>query len=393
MFSFTHMHRFLYLSHMKRQASMHTFKVKSKKKSKPTHTRIYTINNAEFISAYLSSFILDRSPSQEFDKDEDDDSVENDPFHIYDQTLSRIGIGKFHYQLVAVMGWGNAIDAINLLTVSFIIPELEDEWHFSSYKKGLLSSSIFLGMLFGGWIFSGMADRYGRRPVILCTLVIEAIFSLASSLCHTIDGMIIFRFFSGVGVGGSFPVAFAYFAEFLPLESRGSFIVLLASFWTLGNVLTATMAWIILPMLGWRYFVVICVIPTVICMIMIVTWAPESPRYLLTQNRIEEAQLILRRIAQVCGYHHVINLESLSTQSLPPPNDGQFGSWDVYKQLFSPQLRKTTTSIVLIWVTLSYGFYGLLWICCFSIFCGALRQEVDSPRLAFFCLPRASFSS
>ena len=104
-------------------------------------------------------------------------------------------------------------------------------------------TAFFLGMLLGAWGFGRLADRIGRRRVLIVTVLIDAVFGLASVFAHDFTLLLALRLLTGIGVGGTLPVDYAMMAEFLPPRRRGRWLVALEGFWAVGTIAVALAAW------------------------------------------------------------------------------------------------------------------------------------------------------
>lgn len=215
---------------------------------------------------------------------------------VYEDALEIAGIGPFHWSLVLLCGWANAADAVEVLSISFILPNVEEQFGLTGLEKGWLAAVIFIGMLLGGWIWGTLADQIGRRRCLISALLVNAAAAAVSSLSPTFALLALLRFVAGLGVGGSIPVVFSYFSEFAPATHRPQLMVAMSMSWMVGSVLTASLAWIIIPshtpvhLFGtewhsWRTFALACCIPALSCAVLF-TFAPESPRWLLQRHQM-----------------------------------------------------------------------------------------------------------
>ncbi|XP_077993582.1 synaptic vesicle glycoprotein 2B-like [Glandiceps talaboti] len=309
--------------------------------------------------------------------------------YTYEEAVEATGFGVFHYALLAACGWADASDAVEVLCVSFLMPPARKEMNLSGTELGYLSASIFVGMMFGSYIWGALADIKGRRAVLVYSLLMNGLFGLISSFMQGFGWFLFMRFMSGFGVGGSLPVIFAYFCEFQPKDRRGAMLTAISMFWILGNIMTAGIAWIVIPMkLGyvsshftydsWRIFVALCTIPSFTSAFVFVL-LPESPKFLLENGKETEALNVLRRMF-ICNNrskkksdYPVKELQS-SSYSRRHQNDGVREQWFTkFKgssytmfhstfQLFMPPHVRPTLCLIVIYFTLSFGYYGLwLW--------------------------------
>jgi len=102
-----------------------------------------------------------------------------------DQALSRIGTGRFHYRLLAIFGLVWAADAMQVLAIGFAAPSIAAEFGLAVPVAVQAGTAFFLGMLIGAWGFGRLADRIGRRGVLIVTVLIDAVFGLASASRRT----------------------------------------------------------------------------------------------------------------------------------------------------------------------------------------------------------------
>ncbi|WCK56702.1 MFS transporter [Aneurinibacillus sp. Ricciae_BoGa-3] len=152
-------------------------------------------------------------------------------------------------------------DALDVGIVSFIAAALVKEWHITPQQVGLIGSMNSLGMAVGAGVAGVFADKLGRKPILLASILL---FGVASGLSAFVTGLSIFlllRFFIGAGLGAELPIASTYIAENEPTESRGRAVVLLESFWAVGWILSALLAYFVIPHYGWRTVLIICAIP------------------------------------------------------------------------------------------------------------------------------------
>ncbi|KAK3098669.1 hypothetical protein FSP39_021811, partial [Pinctada imbricata] len=298
------------------------------------------------------------------------------------------GYGKFHYMVLALCGWAVSSDAIEVLSVSFMLPSATCELHMSSSDKGWLNAIIFVGMMIGGYFWGSLADRHGRRAVLLGSLTVNGLGGLASSVSQVFWLFLLMRFISGVGVGGSIPVIFSYFTEFQVKERRGTMISVLATFWMFGNIIAAGLAWIVIPqdigytsnesfMYGsWRIFIALCTIPSLTSAAIFLIM-PESPKFLLTVGRDREAVKVLEKVYDVNNPQSPpYSVKSLilssdqpyvthSTKS--PHSNTCCGSVAASaeqlatssKELFHYPLLRSTLIMIIVNFSLSFGYYGL----------------------------------
>ena len=164
-----------------------------------------------------------------------------------------------------------------------------------------------MGELIGALILGKMADKYGRRPVFLFAAVTICVSGIATAFANDYISLLLFRFGVGFGVGG-LTVPFDIFAELLPLSLRGKYLLVINYFWTAGSLLVTMFAYFTIgsgKQESWRSFVILCTIPCFVSVIMLYIYVPESPRWLVSQGKNEEAMLILRSAAAVNGKQHV----------------------------------------------------------------------------------------
>ena len=148
------------------------------------------------------------------------DDEDSDTSCDYDTAISRTGYGKFHYLLMLVCGWANASDAVEILCISFLLPSAECDLELTPARKGWLSAILFVGMMIGGYVWGSLGDTLGRRTVLINAMVVNTVAGLLSSLSQDFYLFMLLRFLSGVGVGGSIPVVWTYYAG-EPLLSCG----------------------------------------------------------------------------------------------------------------------------------------------------------------------------
>lgn len=159
---------------------------------------------------------------------------------------------KKEHKLLAVAGFAWLFDAMDVGLLSFIITALQKEWQLSEVQMGWIGSVSSIGMAVGALIFGMLADRMGRKIILIVTLLFFSIGSGLSALATGLSFFLIMRFLIGAGLGGELPVASTLVSENVAPERRGRIVVLLESFWAGGWIVSAVVATFVIPKYGWR---------------------------------------------------------------------------------------------------------------------------------------------
>lgn len=269
-----------------------------------------------------------------------------------DEVIDQIGFGPFQLKLLAICGAGWAADAMEVLLIAFALPAVIKEWKLTDPQAGFIGTSIFLGMLLGAWFWGTISDYIGRKTGFQATVLIDSIFGFLSALSPSYLWLALLRGLTGFGVGGTLPVDYSIFAEYLPREKRGRYLVYLESFWALGTILGAGLAWLIVPSFGWRVLLAVSAIPGIV-VYFIRRYVPESPRYLLISGRTEEVREILKQVAAENG-------KELSIGQIRPLEKTKKVT---VSALWGRGFARTTLMLWITWFCISLSYYGVfIWL-------------------------------
>jgi MFS transporter, putative metabolite:H+ symporter len=264
------------------------------------------------------------------------------------QAIDKIGFGRFQKRRLGVCGVTWAADGAEVLLLGFALPSLIAEFGITPVQGGLTVTATFAGMLVGAWFWGTISDYIGRRMGFQVTVLIFALFGLLSAFAPSWEWLLVLRFITGFGLGGALPLDFSLYAEFLPTRNRGRNLVILESFWALGTIIAAGLAWLLVPTYGWRPLLATSALAAVL-----VLWIrrsiPESPRYLAISGKADEAREILDGIARENGQ--------------PAPEGelvaGERQSGSTVSRLWKPGLKQTTLMLWIAWFCISLAYYGI----------------------------------
>ncbi|KAA0037214.1 organic cation/carnitine transporter 7 [Cucumis melo var. makuwa] len=241
------------------------------------------------------SFVVSSDPHQVEDGGES-------PRYTIDEALVSMGFGNFQILVLAYAGMGWISEAMEMMLLSFVGPAVQSAWNLSPHEESLITSVVFAGMLVGAYTWGIVSDKYGRRKGFFITATITSIAGFLSAFAPNYTSLLILRCLVGVGLGGG-PVLASWFLEFIPAPERGTWMVIFSAFWTVGTILEASLAWIVMPKLGWRWLLAFSSFPSFLLLLFYQS-TPESPRYLCLQGRTSDAAIILEKIA----HHNRTNL-------------------------------------------------------------------------------------
>lgn len=270
------------------------------------------------------------------------------------ERLNALPVSSFHYKLLVVAGIGWVFDSMDTGLIAFVLPLLIKEWGLSATQAGMLGSIGLVGMALGAVAAGTLADRVGRKTVFSVTIVL---YSLATGLCAVAPNyelLVLFRFLVGLGLGGELPVAATLVTEYVPGRARGRFMVLLESFWAVGWLLAALIAYFIIPVTGWRTAFLIGALPALYTMV-IRMHLPESVRYLLKKGKIEEARKIVFSLEERC--HMEPRPLEVTEKDVAEETKGSFTS------LWTSRFIKRTVMLWLVWFGIVFSYYGVfMWL-------------------------------
>ncbi|GIP40089.1 MFS transporter [Paenibacillus sp. J31TS4] len=186
--------------------------------------------------------------------------------------------GPTYRRVFWAAGFGWMFDAMDVGLLSFILVALRSEWGLSAEQAGLLGTANLIGMAAGAALGGYLADRIGRRPVFLSTLILFGASSLASAFAAGFGSMLILRMLMGLGLGAELPVASTLVNEVAPEHKKGRTVVLLESFWAVGWILAAVLSYFVIPEYGWRVAVIAGSVPIVYALF-IRRSVPESAQF------------------------------------------------------------------------------------------------------------------
>ena len=261
--------------------------------------------------------------------------------------IQTAGVGKFQYRLFVIFGLVWLADAMQVLSIGFSAPSIAKTFGKTVPEALQTGTFFFIGMLIGAFVFGRLADRIGRRPVLMMAVVIDAFAGVASAFAPEFAWLLVLRFI--IGVGGTLPVDYTMMAEFLPSDRRGRWLVLLESFWAVGTIFLAILALVAVSWGddAWRVIFFVTGLPALIGVVLRF-YIPESPMFLNRNGKSEEARKVLQRVAKVNG----------TTAEIPALQPEKQERKSILA-LFNGGLRRRSLSLFLAWALISIAYYGV----------------------------------
>lgn len=261
--------------------------------------------------------------------------------------LDRLPISSFHKRIFALIGAGMFFDGYDLYVGTSVLGSTVSSGFSTLAQNAQFVSMTFLGMTIGAFVAGFLGDRYGRRFTYQTNLLIFGIASFAAALAPTMDWLIAARFLMGLGLGAEIVVGYSTLSEFVPPSRRGRWLSLMAMVVVSGLPVTTLLGAVIIPLVGWRPMFALAGIGA------LVVWQmrksmPESPRWLESRGRAEEAEALVTAIERESG------VTERPVLPASPPVAPVAAS-----DLFGPKLlpRMVVGSVVLIVInTLIFGF-------------------------------------
>lgn len=193
-------------------------------------------------------------------------------------------LSGFQVWVIAVCGMAAIFEGFDIQSIGVLAPAIAQSLHIPIASFGTIFSLGWAGIMFGTLLAGPIADRSGRRMPVIVSVFIFGIFTLLLARAHTYNEVAIYRFLSGIGLGGVIPNLMALTSEYAPLRLRGRFITIMSSGIPLGSLLGALVGSVVVPLWGWRMLLYIGgVLPFVLALVLLKV-LPESPIFLVTKG-------------------------------------------------------------------------------------------------------------
>ncbi|KIL25324.1 MFS transporter [Bacillus pumilus] len=261
--------------------------------------------------------------------------------------MESVPFSRWHLKPRIIMGSATFFDAFDALSLAFVLPVLIGMWSLSPAQIGLLIGSGYIGQAIGAIFFGWLAERRGRVFSAKWTVLLMSVMSIACVFSGNFMALFIFRFIQGIGVGGEVPVAASYINELSRAQGRGRFFMLYEMIFPLGLMISAQIGAFVVPSFGWKWMFLIGGIGGIIVFVFFFMLR-ESPRWLISKGRLDEAERIIEEIEASTDKRMPVAKQVFSST--------EKGDW---KELFSTFYRKRTLIVWGLWFSAYFVSNGL----------------------------------
>jgi AAHS family 4-hydroxybenzoate transporter-like MFS transporter len=205
-------------------------------------------------------------------------------------------VGGFQVKLLLTCAAVLFLDGFDTQAIGYVAPALAREWALTKGALGPVFSAGLFGLMIGALIFGPLADRIGRKKIIIFSTLAFGLGALATAFVRDVNALLAIRFLTGLGLGGAMPNAIAMTSEFSPHRRRATMVMIMFCGFSTGAALGGLLAAALIPHFGWRsVFVVGGAAPLLLAPILALK-LPESVRFLALTGRANE------RVAQLLGF-------------------------------------------------------------------------------------------
>ena len=205
-------------------------------------------------------------------------------------------VGGFQIRLLLTCAAVLFLDGFDTQAIGYVAPALAKEWGLSKGSLGPVFSAGLFGLMIGALVFGPLADRIGRRKIIIFSTLAFGIGTLATSVIDDVDSLLAIRFLTGLGLGGAMPNAVAMTSEFSPRRRRATMVMIMFCGFSVGAALGGFLAAALIPQFGWRSVFVVGGVAPLLLVPILVLRLPESVRFLALTGRAHE------RVAELLGF-------------------------------------------------------------------------------------------
>jgi putative MFS transporter len=261
--------------------------------------------------------------------------------------LERIPFSRWHLRVRVIVGSATFFDAFDALSLAFVLPVLVREWQLTTAQIGWLIAGGYLGQFVGALLFGTLAERHGRVTSIAGATGLMSIMSLTCLWSTGFWSLLALRVVQGIGVGGEMPVAAVYINELSKARGRGRFFLLYEMIFPVGLMATGQIGALLVPTLGWRVMFLIGGLPGLLIALLLLRLR-ESPRWLIGQGRLDEAERVILEIEATSG----ARLDAIEAAAGPTvPDVPPVARPSTWLELLSPFYRGRTLVVWTIWAS------------------------------------------
>jgi len=253
-------------------------------------------------------------------------------------TIDDAPLNGFHVRVAAYTTGGYFCDGYILGIIGIALTLVGPQFGLGSVWTGLIGAAALAGIFVGGLVFGWLTDKVGRQTMYVADLIV---FVVASVLQFFVEGplaLLALRLIMGIAIGADYAIGPALLAEFVPRKQRGTLLASLNAVWTVGFVAAFVIGYFLqgLGADAWRWMLASSAVPAALILLLRIG-TPESPRWLISKGRVEEARQIVKEYI-----HPDADIEDIVADSQVQTS---------YRELFSRRWRKRT------------AFAGLFWFC------------------------------
>lgn len=236
------------------------------------------------------------------------------------------------------------LDGLDTAAMGFIAPALTQDWGIDRASLGPVMSAALIGMVFGALGSGPLADRFGRKGVLVVAVFLFGLFSLISAFSANLDQLLVLRLLTGIGLGAAMPNATTLLSEYTPERLKSLLVTSMFCGFNLGMASGGFVSAKLIPAYGWHSLLLLGgVLPLVLAVVLLV-WLPESARFLVVRNRgADRVKRVLAPIAPA---------EVVAARDFSVPEQKTVQSRNVFKVIFSGTYSAGT---LLLWLTYFMG--------------------------------------
>ncbi|WP_405914076.1 MFS transporter [Streptomyces sp. NBC_00963] len=210
-------------------------------------------------------------------------------------SLDTAQLNKFHVKLALVSSGGPFLDGYILGIIGIAMVQIQTQWRMSILWSGLIGASALIGVFVGGAVFGAVTDRIGRKLMFMIDLIAIIVCSVLQFFVTNEIELFVLRLLIGIAVGADYPIATSLVTEFAPKAWRAKLLGGLNAMWFVGATVAAFVGYLLLSSPdGWKWMLASSAIPAAV-IVCARARIPESPRWLHSKGRTQEAVDVLRQ--------------------------------------------------------------------------------------------------